>query len=176
VLISIPLAVESDIKRVLIKLMNEEILNSSRAWWCTPLFLALKRQRQADFWVRGQPGLFLAGFSIDQVGSNVELSCFGLPKWRNGSCAINISAVQCHSCLGCPWSHSIWKSWPSYKADQMTSPLSRQISFLSRIFGALLVLPSSKSSDEASDYPTFGCSDDFLLNKLKPYFLGVLQC
>jgi hypothetical protein len=29
----------------------------ARQWWCTPLILALGRQRQADFWVRGQPGL-----------------------------------------------------------------------------------------------------------------------
>jgi hypothetical protein len=29
----------------------------SPAWWCTPLIPALGRQRQADFWVRGQPGL-----------------------------------------------------------------------------------------------------------------------
>jgi hypothetical protein len=26
-------------------------------WWCIPLIPALKRQRQADIWVRGQPGL-----------------------------------------------------------------------------------------------------------------------
>jgi hypothetical protein len=26
-------------------------------WWCTPLIPALGRQRQVDFWVRGQPGL-----------------------------------------------------------------------------------------------------------------------
>jgi hypothetical protein len=26
-------------------------------WWRTPLVPALRRQRQADFWVRGQPGL-----------------------------------------------------------------------------------------------------------------------
>jgi hypothetical protein len=32
--------------------------NYSRAWWCTPLISALRRrQRQADFSVRGQPGL-----------------------------------------------------------------------------------------------------------------------
>jgi hypothetical protein len=29
----------------------------SRAWRRTPLIPALGRQRQADFWVRGQPGL-----------------------------------------------------------------------------------------------------------------------
>jgi hypothetical protein len=26
-------------------------------WWCTSLIPALGRQRQMDFWVRGQPGL-----------------------------------------------------------------------------------------------------------------------
>jgi hypothetical protein len=37
-------------------LMNK-ILGCSQAWWCMPLILALMRQRQADFWVRGQPSL-----------------------------------------------------------------------------------------------------------------------
>jgi hypothetical protein len=32
-------------------------LIASQAWRCTPLIPALGRQRQADFWVRGQPGL-----------------------------------------------------------------------------------------------------------------------
>ena len=29
----------------------------SWAWWCTPLIPAFRRQRQANFWVQGQPGL-----------------------------------------------------------------------------------------------------------------------
>jgi hypothetical protein len=32
-------------------------LGLGRAGWCTTLIPALGRQRQADFWVRGQPGL-----------------------------------------------------------------------------------------------------------------------
>jgi cation transport ATPase len=30
---------------------------SGQVWWCTPLIPALGRQRQADFWVQGQPRL-----------------------------------------------------------------------------------------------------------------------
>ena len=32
-------------------------MNTSRVWWRMPLIPALGRQRQAYFWVRGQPGL-----------------------------------------------------------------------------------------------------------------------
>ena len=37
-------------------LKSEEIV-PCRAWWPTPLIPALRRQRQVDFWVWGQPGL-----------------------------------------------------------------------------------------------------------------------
>jgi hypothetical protein len=36
--------------------VTEDILESW-VWWRMPLIAALRRQRQADFWVRGQPGL-----------------------------------------------------------------------------------------------------------------------
>ena len=32
--------------------------NNYRKQWCRPLFPALGRQRQVDFWVQGQPGLY----------------------------------------------------------------------------------------------------------------------
>jgi hypothetical protein len=32
-------------------------MNNAGLWWCAPLIPALGRQRQVDFWVRGQPGL-----------------------------------------------------------------------------------------------------------------------
>jgi hypothetical protein len=32
-------------------------LHRQKSWWRTPLVPALGRQRQADFWVEGQPGL-----------------------------------------------------------------------------------------------------------------------
>jgi hypothetical protein len=38
-------------------LPSGRIISMARQWWCMPLILALGRQRQVDFWVRGQPGL-----------------------------------------------------------------------------------------------------------------------
>jgi hypothetical protein len=35
----------------------DEPLDQSQVWWCQPVIPALGRQRQADFWVWGQPGL-----------------------------------------------------------------------------------------------------------------------
>ena len=52
----------------------------SRAWWRTPLIPALGRQRQADFWVRGQPGL-QSEFQDSQ--GNTEKPCLEKPKQTN---------------------------------------------------------------------------------------------
>jgi hypothetical protein len=38
-------------------LLSIDIRDQAGQWWCTPLIPALERQRQVDFWVRGQPGL-----------------------------------------------------------------------------------------------------------------------
>jgi hypothetical protein len=45
--------------------------------WCMPLIPALGRQRQVDFWVRGQPGL-QSEFQASQ--GYTEEPCFGGKK------------------------------------------------------------------------------------------------
>jgi hypothetical protein len=42
---------------IFIKLTWIKKESKARQWWCTPLVPELGRQRQADFLVRGQPGL-----------------------------------------------------------------------------------------------------------------------
>jgi hypothetical protein len=37
--------------------ISKKLATEAGQWWRTPLIPALGRQRQADFWVRGQPGL-----------------------------------------------------------------------------------------------------------------------
>lgn len=36
--------------------LKNVIWKSSRAWWCIPLILVLRRQRQAQIWIQDQPG------------------------------------------------------------------------------------------------------------------------
>jgi hypothetical protein len=47
------------------------------AWWRTPLIPPLGRQRQADFWVRGQPGLWS---EFQESQGYTEKPCLKKPK------------------------------------------------------------------------------------------------
>jgi len=51
------LTAQAEPKNELLNWTSKQKVRASRAWWRTPLIPALGRQRQADFWVRGQPGL-----------------------------------------------------------------------------------------------------------------------
>ena len=60
-------------------------------WWCTPLIPALGRQRQADFWVRGQPGL-QSEFQDSQ--GYTEKSCLKKKKERKeGRCLLRMENI-----------------------------------------------------------------------------------
>jgi hypothetical protein len=48
-------------------------------WWCTPLIPALGRQRQADFWVWGQPGL---QSEFQDIQGYTEKPCLKKPKTK----------------------------------------------------------------------------------------------
>jgi hypothetical protein len=54
----------------------------SWAWWRTPLIPALGRQRQADFWVRGQPGL---QSELQDSQGYTEKPCLEKKKWNWGN-------------------------------------------------------------------------------------------
>jgi hypothetical protein len=54
----------------------------SQEWWCTPLIPALGRQRQVNFWVRGQPGL-QSEFQDSQ--GYTEKPCLKKKKWEKYS-------------------------------------------------------------------------------------------
>jgi hypothetical protein len=53
------------------------VMSWSWAWWCTSLIPALGRERQAGFWVRGQPGL-QSEFQVSQ--GYTEKPCLGKKK------------------------------------------------------------------------------------------------
>jgi len=55
--------------------MRQKMLLTAGQWWPTPLIPALWRQRQADFWVQGQPGL-----QRDDSQGYREKPCLEKPK------------------------------------------------------------------------------------------------
>jgi hypothetical protein len=60
-------------------------------WWRTPLIPALGRQRQADFWVQGQPGL-QSEFQDSQ--GYTEKPCLEKPTKQNKSKQNNVQNTQ----------------------------------------------------------------------------------
>jgi hypothetical protein len=62
--------------------MNKKKFIRAGQWWYTPLIPALGRQRQADFWVRGQPGL-QSEFQDSQ--DYTEKLCLEKPKQEKSS-------------------------------------------------------------------------------------------
>ena len=70
----------------------------SQAWWHTPLIPALGRQVQADFWVRGQPGL-QREFQDSQ--DYTEKSCLEKPKKKQ-------KRYFCRVCRVLPTFLGIW--------------------------------------------------------------------
>jgi hypothetical protein len=81
---------------------SSQVNAPSRAWWRMPLIPALGRQRQADFWVRGQPGL-QREFQDSQ--GYTEKPCLEkkvnapsiLPSWKWKWRLICLSNVTCNS-------------------------------------------------------------------------------
>jgi hypothetical protein len=60
-------------------------------WWRIPLIPALGRQRQVDFWVRGQPGLQSELFKDSQ--GYTEKPCLEKQKQKQTSKIKNIGSV-----------------------------------------------------------------------------------
>jgi hypothetical protein len=62
-----------------------------RAWWCMPLISALGRQRQANFWVRDQPGV---QSEFQDSPGYTEEPCLKKPKTK--------TKKEWHTAFSCP--------------------------------------------------------------------------
>jgi hypothetical protein len=84
-------------------------LSKSRAWWRMPLIPAPGKQRQADFWVRGQPGLHretLVGKKKKKFvqavlcfTSFVWLKQLGLPEPKSQDRVVSRTGIYFHTSL-----------------------------------------------------------------------------
>jgi hypothetical protein len=70
----------------------------SRAWWHTPLIPSLGRQRRADFWVRGQPGL---QNEFQDSQGYTEKPCLGKKKVIRVTCFAHYWAEEINKLIMC---------------------------------------------------------------------------
>jgi hypothetical protein len=75
-------------------------------WWHMPIIPALGRQRQVDFWVRGQPGL-QSEFQDSQ--DYTEKPCLGKKRQNKTTTAITKRPPKFKSFLTSMWCHIIQK-------------------------------------------------------------------
>jgi hypothetical protein len=110
------------------KLQSEPVC-LSRAWWLTPLIPALWRQRQADFWARGQPAL-KSEFQDSQ--GYTEKPC--LKKRKKTAICFREILLQRKVCLqwqslavitALPWRGQESMNIPSIAVERVRTPESR---------------------------------------------------
>jgi hypothetical protein len=87
-------------------------LSSAGQWWSTPLVPALGRQRQVDFWVRGQPGL-QSEFQDSQ--DYTEKPCLEKQTNKQKSCPLTSIQMLWHT------SPNAQKKWLKYVCPQTTA-------------------------------------------------------
>jgi hypothetical protein len=96
---------QEDPCQTLQRLLLHKKLQPAGRYWRTPLIPALKRQRQADFWVRGQPGL-QSEFQDSQ--GYTEKPCLEKPKKKKeeeevvASCSVKRKCSHVYSLLQPP--------------------------------------------------------------------------
>jgi hypothetical protein len=91
----------------------------SRAWWRTPLIPALGRQRQADFWVQGQPGL-QSEFQDSQ--GYTEKPCLNRPPQKSPfNHSLAEQACNCSCSAGLRQDLSAKPTWATEEAQGVTT-------------------------------------------------------
>jgi hypothetical protein len=90
-------------------------------WWLTPLIPALGRQRQADFWVRGQPGL-KSEFQDSQ--GYTEKPCLKRKKKKSASTCYGFCLSYGWPDLATPYHYQVhpWHHCPSWPPESRKLP------------------------------------------------------
>ena len=104
----------------------------ARLWWRTPLIPALGTQRQADFWVRGQPGL---QSELQDSQGYTEKLCLKKTKQQNKT---NKQAISLHASevaqQGREPSSTSLVSWAQPASGQRDSILKYRENLLSTVW------------------------------------------